>query len=501
MTRALAGPYIVPRLVSMHPIASLFYVLMAILHLLSGVSYSACRFFITGFKLALCLAAGESGDSTSYQDELPNRVEDILNFLALEPKARSFVCCPKCFYIYDIESPFPDKCTNVEHPDDDLCNRSLRSSGRGKRLMPVRQYLMQDFGEWLARLYARPGMEAVLDHEPGDRSHPSGIMTDIWDAPILRDFKDSEGKPFFGGQKKDSRLAFSLNMDGFNPLTNKQAGKKISTCGIYLVCFNIPPESRYRSENVFLVGVIPGPTEPSQHQINYILKPLVDDFLSLWEKGLYLMRTPKYAGGRRVKAVILPLVCDLPAARLMAGMGSHGFMFPCSECFINRRNMEDLDSSNWPRCSAKEHRKASLRWRDASTESRRRTLFRDTGIRWSELLRLPYWDPTRYIVIDPMHCFYLGLFRRHVNDVWGMNSTSFDGDGLDFQTTGSIPGEAEMAQARKVFLSGVGFKNLKRHVLAALSWELGLRYVGRKAKLISNLEAVCLPRCCIQYYC
>lgn len=152
-------------------------------------------------------------------------------------------------------------------------------------------------------------------------------------------------------------------MDGFNPFTNRQAGKKISTCGVYLVCLNLPPEIRYRSENVFLAGVIPGPSQPSLHQINYILKPLIDDFLVLWEKGLYLMRTLNYPGGRHVRAAIIPLVCDLPAARQMAGLGSHTSRNFCSECLLDLHNMDELDPSKWPHRSYSRHKKIARQWR------------------------------------------------------------------------------------------------------------------------------------------
>ncbi|KAF8225965.1 hypothetical protein L208DRAFT_1105429, partial [Tricholoma matsutake] len=62
----------------------------------------------------------------------------------------------------------------------------------------------------------------------------------------------------------ESRLIFSLNM-------NKQGGKKVLTGGIYIVCLNLPPAIRYNMENMFLVGIIPGPHEPSLYQINYIV--------------------------------------------------------------------------------------------------------------------------------------------------------------------------------------------------------------------------------------
>lgn len=349
---------------------------------------------------------------------------------------------------------------------------------------------MQDFNDWLGRLYNRPSIENHLDRTAPGTVGSSEVMADIWDAPIMRDFKGHDGKPFFRNARNEGRLAFSLNMDGFNPFTNKQAGKQISSCGIYLVCLNLPPELRYRPENVFLVGVIPGPSEPSLHQINYILKPLVDDFLAFWKEGVYLMCTYKHPSGRKIKAAIIPLVCDLPAARKMAGMGSHMFHLFCSECLLPLREIENLDFTQWPRRSCDEHRAAAIKWKTASSSDAQRLLFLQNGIRWSELLRLPYWDPTSFVVIDTMHCFFLGLFRCHVNDVWGMSVGTPDGLGPSFQTKMKEPTETEMNIARKAFSGGHALKNLHHHVLVALCRELGLRFAGWKVNLLKRLDDV-----------
>lgn len=30
------------------------------------------------------------------------------------------------------------------------------------------------------------------------------------------------------------------------------------------------------------------------------------------------------------------------------------------------------------------------------------------GYKWTELLRLPYFEPSRFVTVDPMHCLFLG---------------------------------------------------------------------------------------------
>ncbi|TDL15159.1 hypothetical protein BD410DRAFT_694522, partial [Rickenella mellea] len=106
---------------------------------------------------------------------------------------------------------------------------------------------------WFAELICRPGVEEIMDKRRNMESSPER-MEDIWDGEILRNFPGPNGEPFFA---QEGRYAFSLCMDEFNPYHMKEAGKKVSVGAIYLVCLNLPPEMRYRFENVFLVGIVP----------------------------------------------------------------------------------------------------------------------------------------------------------------------------------------------------------------------------------------------------
>ena len=53
-----------------------------------------------------------------------------------------------------------------------------------------------------------------------------------------------------------------------------------------------------------------------------------------------------------------------------------------------------------------------------SSNTSRKKHVKETGVRWSELLRLPYFDPIRFIIIDPMHCLFLGIAKWIVKRIW-----------------------------------------------------------------------------------
>ena len=106
------------------------------------------------------------------------------------------------------------------------------------------------------------------------------LMRDIFDGEVLRNFMGPDGKHFSLGNG-EGRYVFSVSVDFFNPLSNKQAGKKVSVGLITLVCLNLPPHLRYKPENIFLAGVIPGPNEPRGTAINHFLRPLVNHFMKM----------------------------------------------------------------------------------------------------------------------------------------------------------------------------------------------------------------------------
>jgi hypothetical protein len=45
-------------------------------------------------------------------------------------------------------------------------------------------------------------------------------------------------------------------------------------------------------------------------------------------------------------------------------------------------------------------------------------------LRWSELLRLPYFDPSQFVVLDAMHNLFLGLINFHFCDLLGYHPSS-----------------------------------------------------------------------------
>jgi hypothetical protein len=79
--------------------------------------------------------------------------------------------------------------------------------------------------------------------------------------------------------------------------------------------------------------------------------------------------------------------------------------------------MDDMDNWFIAKDSSK-HLENTLTWRGCNSDSARKKFTKSSGVRWSELLRLPYFDPIRFITFDPMHFLFLGIAKWIVKRIW-----------------------------------------------------------------------------------
>ena len=409
--------------------------MVAVMLVILGVSESTCGYLLKGLSLVAKLCLSQNGLLTDQARKLLRGIgtdsRRVIRSLKLTPDAHSYVCCPKCFacYLQTSDDSYPNKCIYKKTPSSEECGRNLRKVRIIKHTehsVPMQRFIYHEFKEWLGEILCRPGMEDMLDRDVSPNKH--GIMRDIWDAPELHNVMGTDGKPFICRDGSEGRYIFSFCMDGFNPFQLKQAGKKASVVGMYMICLNLPPEERYKLENMFLVGIIPGPHEPKKEEINHLLSPLVDDLLDSYRHGVWYSRTQNYKSGRYTRCVLVPVVCDTPASRQVTGRTSATSTHFCPYCTLPHNEINNMDQDTWCLRTDVDHRSCATEWLEAGTETERDMLFARHGVRHSELLRLPYWSPIKHTMIDSMHLFYLILFKHHCTDIWGMDSEIDNGD-------------------------------------------------------------------------
>ncbi|EIW56596.1 uncharacterized protein TRAVEDRAFT_127575 [Trametes versicolor FP-101664 SS1] len=220
----------------------------------------------------------------------------------------------------------------------------------------------------------------------------------------------------------------------------------------------------------------------------------MDELLDFWNPGVYYSQTALRPQGCLVRAALVPLVADLLAARQLSGLGPHNHArVLCSVCTTPADGVENTDPATFEPRDLEKHRADAKAWLDARTTFEREKLFQSTGVRYSELLRLPYWNPFLYTVVDTMHNLYLGILQRHIRVIWGISVDVEDGDasGNMIGVAPERPSEAKMAAGVDLLLTATTLKlrTAGKAVLYHLCLDRGIRRAGTVSQLVKNLTA------------
>ena len=115
-------------------------------------------------------------------------------------------------------------------------------------------------------------------------------------------------------------------------------------------------------ENVILIGDIPGPSEPKC--LNSFLSPLVHQLHRFWN-GIMLENV--HGTKIAVRAALLGVACDVPAACKTCGFVSHNALHGCSKCLVEfpcagfgeKSDYSNFDRTTWGIRDRKQHNEAA----------------------------------------------------------------------------------------------------------------------------------------------
>ena len=345
----------------------------------------------------------------------------------------TYATCQKCSAIYKIEEckiKLPNgrvaskECDHVEFPRHPqvhhrkkcgtMLMKNVRYSlGGSEYLHPKSIFCYRSIIYSLQNLLQRASfLEDCEKWKLSTSATSNGSYRDIYDGKIWKEFLEYDGFPFLS---VPYNFGFILNIDWFQPYVHTQ----YSLGAIYLAVLNLPRSIRYLRENILLIGIIPGPKEPKKH-VNTYLTPLVNDLKHLWN-GVVMTNTKKELV--IVKGALLCVACDLPAGRKVSGFVGPMALHGCSRCMIEFPTAvfsEKPDYSNFNKDDCVERKnsdtlKASFAHLQCNTKKDRAAIERDTGVRYSVLHELPYFNASRMTIIDPMHNLLLGTAKYLVN--------------------------------------------------------------------------------------
>ena len=81
-----------------------------------------------------------------------------------------------------------------------------------------------------------------------------------------------------------------------------------------MVCLNLPPHLFYKPEYMYIAGIIPGPKQPTETELNHYFRPLIDDIEQSWKLGVRYTMTTLFPEYYIMQSTIVIAVMDLPAA-------------------------------------------------------------------------------------------------------------------------------------------------------------------------------------------
>ena len=434
--------------------------------------------------------------------------------LEIGKQSKTYAVCPSCNKLYnisEIRSTTGFKCNHMEFPNHP--KRNLRKScgtevtklvptTSGYSVKPKMVYPLPSLKAQIIAMYRRPEFESLLK-KWANRDSEVDLYTDIYDGEIWKTFPSSvdnsaEQQQFFTPNTADSHLGIMINLDWFQPFDSAS----YSTGAIYGMICNLPREVRFKKENMLILALLPGPDEVKLHKINHYLAPIVGELLEFWS-GFDLPPSENHPEGKKIRLAVICCANDIPAARKLCGHISA--LAGCHRCYkranivgrkLNYGGFDDMSEWFQDR-DLEEHRTNAEVWRHCKSKDKRRNHVSTTLVRWSEMLRLPYFNPIRHLIVDPMHCLFLGIARWIIKRLWidGGKITKTDLELMEKRAK-EIKLPADMGRIPYKISTGEGFSGFtadqwKSFILiytTPLMWDL---LVTSDRKILANFVRVC----------
>ena len=250
------------------------------------------------------------------------------------------VVCPKCHSVFDysecilIESGknVSKTCDYVEFPlhrhasKRQKCGTILLKDvilkNEKRTLCPRKMYCMKPIKQWLIEFLDRPTFYDDCE-KWRNRNDEVGYYRDMYDGRVWKGFMKYKGQPFL---EEPGRYGIIMNVDWYQCFKHSSYSVGV----IYACIINLPREIRYRKENVMVLGIIPGPSEPNAQQLQFYLEPIVDELIELWDGFSY--KPPSRTEELTFRVALLCTASDIPATRKLGGFLGHSARRGCSKC-------------------------------------------------------------------------------------------------------------------------------------------------------------------------
>ena len=140
--------------------------------------------------------------------------------------------------------------------------KSVELSSGKKLLYPYKVFCYASLQSTLQQFLLRPNMCWDCNHWRS-RKRCDDLLQDIYDGRVWKTFQYINDSPFLAAP---FTCGLALNIDWFQTYSHTVASVGV----IYVTILNLLRHMRYKRENILLVGIIPGPSEPSHYTLDLL---------------------------------------------------------------------------------------------------------------------------------------------------------------------------------------------------------------------------------------
>ncbi len=222
---------------------------------------------------------------------------------------------------------------------------------------------------------------------------------------------DNSESWFFITEITDSNLGIMINLDWFQ-LFNLTI---YSYDAIYDIIYNLLWNIWFNKENILMLRLLSGSFKVKLDKINNYFTSIIDELLDFWNRIKLLIN--KFPNDKKIRLAVICYSNDILVTRTLCGHISA--LVECHRCYKKamsekedqRANFKGFnDMKNWFTLrDIEEHQHNATIWKQQNTEEDRRRHISTTHVRWTEMLRLPYHNLIRHLVVDLMHNLFFGI--------------------------------------------------------------------------------------------
>ena len=180
------------------------------------------------------------------------------------PSVYKYVVCPTCLSLSKFEHCLEKRGPQIHIKSCHHCLlknklvpllKEIITSSGSKKYYPKVVFPSVSLISSLQSLLSRPGFynQCELWHHNFEPSCSS--LSDVYCGKLWKDFLCFDGKSFL---EAHNNLGFMMNVDWFQPYKHRTYSLGV----IYLAIMNLPRSVRFKRDNIIVVGLIPGPSEP-----------------------------------------------------------------------------------------------------------------------------------------------------------------------------------------------------------------------------------------------